>query len=213
MSIANDLKNKHYAITHQDYEPIERRQGVVVSFDGPSRTCEVFLAGDVDRPVPGIRFLSSYFPKSGDTVWVDIKGVDMMIVGSTTNDEWLSYTSVLTGMSPGNSGSIYYRIGRNCTIDFNFQWTGTSGTGTVFTCTAPFVAHNTMYRYVGSTHMIDQSTGEHKAGICFIENSTNVINFVGTTGIVSGNFGYGSQLMAFGDILTATLTYQVAPGQ
>jgi hypothetical protein len=136
----------------------------------------------------------------------------MMIIGSTTNDEWIPYNTITTGMSPGNHGQIFYRQGRNCKIDFNFEWTGTSGTGTVFSFTAPFPAHNTMYRYVGSTHQVDASTGEHKAGVCYIENSTNLVKFVGTSGIVSGNFGYGAQLFAFGDILVATLEYQVAPG-
>lgn len=211
MTIANDLKNKHYALITPAYEPIERRQAVVFEFDGATRTCTVFLAGS-ERPIPDVKFLNSYFPVPGDTVWVDIKGVDMMIVGTALNYEWQAYNTTLTGMSPGNHGQIFDRQGANCSVDFNFQWTGTSGTATVFGFTLPFPASGTMLEYVGSMHFLDDSTGAHKAGICYVKANTQKVEFVGPTGIVSGNFGLDSVLVAADDTLVCTIDYQVAPG-
>lgn len=209
MSIYADIKNKAYDMGAFKYEPIIRRQAVILGFVPPTRTCSLNLAGST-TVIEGVRYLSSYFPQIGDTVWVDIKGGDLLVIGAMEG-VWVSYTSPsILGMSPGTQQARYHRDGQTCIFNFNFHWTGTNGTGTPFAVQLPFYHTPLIDETVGSmkyTH----SSGAHQPGSCYMEDSQPYIFFIGTAGIVSGGFGLGVTPNS-GSRLTATITYEVSLG-
>lgn len=56
------------------------RQGVVASVQaGPPRTLTVTVGGSVE--VAGVRYLASYSPQPGDTVWLVQQGPVLVVLG------------------------------------------------------------------------------------------------------------------------------------
>lgn len=60
---------------------VTRRQGVVTAVaTGPPASLSVEIGGS-DTVVSGVRYLNSYSPSVGHTVWVDIQDSDPIVIG------------------------------------------------------------------------------------------------------------------------------------
>lgn len=212
MTIGRDLKNKEYDIARLKESMVSRRQGEIVSADPPNKCCAIKLA-DSPITIPKVKYLSGYYPIPGDVVWVDIKGGDPLVVGQVGGyDLWVQYSPTLFNMSPGTAIARYKRRGMQCEVGFHFKWSGLSGTGALFSFTLPFFHTTLMPSKPGAMHFLDDSTGAHQAGICFIDDGVSTVLFVGPSGIVSGNFGLAGVAVNTNDELSCSLSYEVSEG-
>lgn len=60
---------------------VSRRQAVVTAVSvGPPASVSIQIAGDTDT-ISGVRYLASYTPSVGDTVWVDVQDSDPIVIG------------------------------------------------------------------------------------------------------------------------------------
>ena len=57
------------------------RQGYVASHDSGAKTIGVRIAGD-SNILPGVRYLKSYSPTVGDTIWLLNSGADLLAIGN-----------------------------------------------------------------------------------------------------------------------------------
>lgn len=209
MSVYADLKNKAYEMGGFNYEPIKRRQATIVAFNPINRTCSIKLANS-PITIEDCGYIDSYFPVTGETVWCDIKGCDILVVG-TLEGVWIPYTAPLTAMSPGTQQARYKRRGQTCHFNFTFHWSGASAHGVVFALQLPFYHTPMSEETTGSMKFIDGATGRHIPGVCFVLDAQPFLFFVGPNGIVSGNFGLGATVVN-DSWLTATITYEVSLG-
>ena len=92
---------------------IVRRQGLVTAvnlgaFAGTVGTYPITVdvqLGGSDVTIPGLRFLHSYVPYVNDTVWIDIKGNDPMVIGSVNSSHFWYTATLQNGWS--NWGAPY----------------------------------------------------------------------------------------------------------
>ena len=91
---------------------ISRRKAEITDIDAVAGTVSIQLFGS-DSSLGGVSYLASYRPVIHDDVWVDIKGGDPLVIGSTTQvaagrimDEVYSDTD--TGTGPGSGPELTY---------------------------------------------------------------------------------------------------------
>ncbi len=63
---------------------ITRRLGKVTAYDSVTKTLTATI-GPSSTEVPGIHYLASYRPHVDDLVWVDCKGADRLVIGTTAS--------------------------------------------------------------------------------------------------------------------------------
>lgn len=102
---------------------VVRRQGVITAINS-TFTVDITLGGS-SIVLGSVKYLQSYYPVVGDTVWVDFKDNDLIVIGSTTNQQWTAYTPVLTATGGGFAGGTGY------TIEGRYQRLGKSAWGNV----------------------------------------------------------------------------------
>lgn len=56
------------------------RQGYVFNFNSSAKTIDVQIAGDVNV-LPSVKYLHSYNPTTGDTIWLLSNGSDLLCIG------------------------------------------------------------------------------------------------------------------------------------
>lgn len=57
------------------------RQGYVYHYDSTNKVLDIQLAGD-SNILPGVKYLHSYAPQTGDTVWLLTSGSDILCIGN-----------------------------------------------------------------------------------------------------------------------------------
>lgn len=115
-------------IMQKDTQPgtsITRRQGVIQAINGtPPTSVDVQLGGS-GVTIPSVKFLNSYIPIPSDTVWVDLKGTDPLVIGSVSSDRFGGQYRRAANQSVGSGGLQ--------TITFDTQDENIGGFGTVST--------------------------------------------------------------------------------
>jgi hypothetical protein len=81
--------------------PIFHRQGIInkVGVGADKGTVEIYLSGDTDVPLGGIRYSRGYQPVVGETCWVVKNGPDLWVLGSletlsTPVGDWQNLTPI-----------------------------------------------------------------------------------------------------------------------
>ena len=57
------------------------RQGYVQNYNSSAKTIDIQLAGDTNI-LPSVKYLHSYSPQTGDTVWLLSSGSDLLCIGN-----------------------------------------------------------------------------------------------------------------------------------
>lgn len=60
------------------------RQATVVAISNAEPSVSIYLGGDTDTQIDGVKFLHTYRPRVNDQVWIMQNGSDLVIVGTTT---------------------------------------------------------------------------------------------------------------------------------
>lgn len=63
-----------------NFPSLRLRQGFVVSVNASPASVNVQIAGD-SNTLPSVKYLDSYSPTSGDTVWLLSNGADLFCIG------------------------------------------------------------------------------------------------------------------------------------
>lgn len=61
--------------------PLRMRQGYVQNYNSSAKTIDVQIAGDASI-LPSVRYLHSYSPQTGDTIWLLSWGTDLLALGN-----------------------------------------------------------------------------------------------------------------------------------
>ncbi len=115
------------------------RMATVVAVSNTDPSCSIYLGGDTDTQIDGVKFLHTYRPRVNDVVWLMQNGSDKIIVGTTTlppaqrfftaqsdGDAYTtstSYVSTLTGNPSDPTGpqiaDIWLYSGQEIWVDLN----------------------------------------------------------------------------------------------
>lgn len=57
------------------------RQGYVQNYNSSAKTIDIQIAGDTNI-LPSVKYLHSYAPQTGDTVWLITNGADILCIGN-----------------------------------------------------------------------------------------------------------------------------------
>lgn len=57
------------------------RQAYVANYNSSAKTIDIQIAGDTNT-LPSVKYLHSYSPQTGDTVWVLTQGADVLCIGN-----------------------------------------------------------------------------------------------------------------------------------
>ncbi len=64
-----------------NFPSLRLRQAVVETFNSGAKTLDIQLAGD-SNILPSIKYLDSYTPQTGDTIFVLTNGADILCLGN-----------------------------------------------------------------------------------------------------------------------------------
>lgn len=92
-------------------------QGIVTNIEEPSGTVELTVSGDATFPISGIKYLDSYKPVLGDTVWCMKIAGDVWVIGdmrqpkNVTQGAWnnLTFSNGWTSYGSGNEPGRYWK--------------------------------------------------------------------------------------------------------
>jgi len=72
-----------YLVTQIKSSPqgLRLRQGYVTNYNSSTKTIDVQIAGDTNT-LPDVKYLHSYSPQTGDTVWLLSFGADLLCIGN-----------------------------------------------------------------------------------------------------------------------------------
>ena len=73
----------NYLVTQIKANPqgLRLRQGYVTNYNSSTKTIDVQIAGDTNV-LPDVKYLHSYSPQTGDTVWLLSNGADLLCIGN-----------------------------------------------------------------------------------------------------------------------------------
>lgn len=83
-SIKSDVQRRLVQRLDKPTDPtiVHRRQGVIVSYNSGTKTAVVAIGGNTASPISEVHHLAWYTPSPGDTVWIDFKENDALIIGN-----------------------------------------------------------------------------------------------------------------------------------
>lgn len=125
--IARIIGGRPSAQVPKDITP-RLRQGTLLDITSASNgLVTIFLGSDTATPIPGVPFLTSYWPTVGDVVWVLQNGTDILVIGRLTasqaaaNGTATPYTPTMggTGATIGNGVAFGWYAEDGPYIDLN----------------------------------------------------------------------------------------------